>query len=81
MELKTPIIPWNEFLGALEKQRPAQAQLWLRRWQFSDSGAVLADGRSRRTLFPMLRWLPALARKSFASTTVAESHEPARQRG
>jgi hypothetical protein len=25
MELKTPIIPWNEFLGVLEKQRPAQA--------------------------------------------------------
>jgi hypothetical protein len=81
MELKTPIIPWNEFLGALEKQQPAQAQLWLRRWQFSDSGAILADRRSRRAQFPMLRWLPALARKSFVSRTVAEPNERFRQRG
>jgi hypothetical protein len=66
METKTLIIPWNEFLDALEKQQPGQMQFWLRRWQFSDGGALLADQRSAAMHFPMLRWLPALARKSFA---------------
>lgn len=40
-----PIVPWHEFLDALRNQQPAQAQLWLRRWLFSNEGAILADYR------------------------------------
>jgi hypothetical protein len=39
------IIPWQEFLHALRKQQPAQIQLWLRRWLFTNEGVILADHR------------------------------------
>jgi len=40
------IIPWQEFLHALRKQQPAQIQVWLHRWLFTDVGVILADHRS-----------------------------------
>lgn len=68
MDLKNAIIPWSEFLDALGQQQPAQLQLWLLRWRFSDSGALLAElGSPAR--FPKLRWAPEIARKSFAHTS------------
>lgn len=37
------IMPWQEFLDALRQQQPAQVQLWLRRWLFTNEGVILAD--------------------------------------
>jgi hypothetical protein len=37
------IIPWQEFLAALRQQQPAQLELWLRRWLFTNEGVILAD--------------------------------------
>lgn len=75
MEMKRPVIPWSEFLAALGQQHPAQLQLWLRRWQFSDGGALLAE-RNGGFHFPILRWLPGCTPESPANSSGAESCEP-----
>ena len=72
--MKKSIVPWNEFLDALGKQQPDTMQFWLRRWQFSDGGAVPADHRSGRWPLPMLRWLPTVARKSFLRKIIADTN-------
>lgn len=74
METKKPIVPWNEFLDTLEKQQPGQMQFWLRRWQFSDGGALPADDRGAAMHFAMLRWLPARARQSLMINSLANTH-------
>jgi hypothetical protein len=76
MEMKQSIIPWPEFLAAVRRQRPVQLQLWLRRWQFSDRGALLAE-RTGSFRFPMLRWLPKLTTGPRAISLEATSHGPA----
>ena len=37
------IMPWQEFLDALRNQQPAQVQLWLRQWLFTNEGVMLAN--------------------------------------
>jgi hypothetical protein len=37
------LIPWSEFLETLQRQQPKSRQFWLRRWRFTNEGAMLAD--------------------------------------
>jgi hypothetical protein len=43
LQMDNSIIPWREFLEALQTQQSAQAQEWLRRWMFTNEGAIPAD--------------------------------------
>lgn len=48
-------IPWHEFLETLQQQRPRSRPFWLRRWMFTNEGAMLADYRA-----PHSNWMRAL---------------------
>jgi hypothetical protein len=40
--MQFPLIPWQMFLDALEKQNPSTRETWLRRWVFTDEGVITA---------------------------------------
>jgi hypothetical protein len=59
----TPI-PWQAFLAALKKQKPAMREIWLRRWLFTDEGVIIATpekysapSQSRSAAIAAARWL------------------------
>jgi hypothetical protein len=49
------LIPWSEFLETLQQQQPKSRQFWLRRWMFTNEGAMLADHRAANS-----NWMRAL---------------------
>jgi len=40
--MELTLIPWQAFLEALKKQKPATRETWLRRWLFTDEGVIIA---------------------------------------
>jgi len=43
--MKLPIIPWPEFLAALNEQESSAIEIWLHGWLFMNEGVILADAR------------------------------------
>jgi hypothetical protein len=43
--MELPIIPWPEFLAALNEQESSAIEIWLRGWLFMNEGVILADAR------------------------------------
>jgi len=39
--MEFPVIPWNVFLDALQRQQPSTMELWLRRWLFTNEGVIM----------------------------------------
>ena len=74
MDHENVLVPWSDFLDTLEQQQSSHLQLWLRRWQFNDNGALLAPDHAALR-FPWL--VPALARKLKTTITKPDSYDPA----
>jgi hypothetical protein len=43
--VKSTVTPWRVFFEALSKQRPSVRESWLRRWLFSNEGAIMSMAR------------------------------------
>jgi len=44
--MEISVIPWRVFFNTLRKQQSSTFELWLRRWLFTNEGAILADQRA-----------------------------------
>jgi hypothetical protein len=54
--MNSSLIPWREFLETLRQQQPRSRQFWLRRWMFTNEGAMLADRSAANTPWMRALW-------------------------
>ena len=51
--MPAPLIPWQVFFHALQKQNSQTVQTWLGRWTFSDAGTALVHGGENHEATPL----------------------------
>ena len=54
--MNSPLIPWSQFLETLQQQQPRSRPFWLRRWMFTNEGAMLADHSASNSSWMRTLW-------------------------
>ena len=81
--MEISVIPWRVFFDTLRKQQSSTIELWLRRWLFTNEGAILADQRATAVNYsdgllkhPNLNGPTDIAVAYFSATRLANDQTP-----